>query len=112
MATPNPASESHSGEEIRNKPRSECSHGGDPKCLDISLNFFFINFCNICGLRFNFQFVENHLSSTKPHLFLTKTQLSEATDSSPLSVPSYFLYSHFRSKVGCCVYVRDDLTCS
>ncbi|MPC45164.1 hypothetical protein E2C01_038852 [Portunus trituberculatus] len=46
---------------------------------------------------------ERHLSSTKPHLFLTQKQLS---------VPSYFLYPHFRSKTGCCVYVRNDLTCS
>ena len=30
----------------------------------------------------------------------------------PFSVPSYFLYSHFRSKAGCCVYVRNDITCS
>ncbi|MPC30347.1 hypothetical protein E2C01_023609 [Portunus trituberculatus] len=35
--------------------------------------------------------------------FLTKTQLSEANDSSPFSVPSYFLYPHFCSKAGCCV---------
>ncbi|MPC54814.1 hypothetical protein E2C01_048740 [Portunus trituberculatus] len=55
-----------------------------------SLNFFIIHFCIIRGLRSNFQSVENHLSSTKPHLFLTDAQLSEATDSSPFSVPSYF----------------------
>ncbi|MPC21610.1 hypothetical protein E2C01_014600 [Portunus trituberculatus] len=57
---------------------------------------------------------KHHLSSTKPAdlLFLTETQLSEATDSSPYSVPSYFLYPHFRSKAGCCVYVRNDLNYS
>ncbi|MPC14154.1 hypothetical protein E2C01_006910 [Portunus trituberculatus] len=56
---------------------------------------------------------EHHLSSTKPHLlFLTETQLSEATDSSPFFVRSYFLYSHFRSKARCCVYVCNDLTYS
>ncbi|MPC21310.1 hypothetical protein E2C01_014293 [Portunus trituberculatus] len=71
--------------------------------LDTSLNFFYSNSCNIR---------EHHLSSTKPHLlFLTETQLSEATDSSPFSVFSYFLYSHFCSKTGCCVCVRNDLTC-
>ncbi|MPC72856.1 hypothetical protein E2C01_067170 [Portunus trituberculatus] len=81
--------------------------------VETSLNFFFINFWNICCLRSNFQTVEHHLSSINPHiLFLTKTQLSEVTDSSPLSLPSYFLYSPFRSKSGCCVSVRDDLTCS
>ncbi|MPC82039.1 hypothetical protein E2C01_076682 [Portunus trituberculatus] len=81
--------------------------------FNTSLNFFFINFCYIRGLRSNFQSVEHHLSSTKPHLlFLTDTQLCEATDSTSISVPSYFLYSHFRSKAGCCVYVRNDLTCS
>ncbi|MPC45217.1 hypothetical protein E2C01_038910 [Portunus trituberculatus] len=41
-----------------------------------------------------------------------ETQLSVATDSSPFSVPSYFLYSHFCSKAGCCIYIRNDLTCS
>ncbi|MPC93734.1 hypothetical protein E2C01_088874 [Portunus trituberculatus] len=44
------------------------------------------------------------MPSTKPHLFLTETQLSETIDSSPFSVPSYFLYSYFRSKAGCCLY--------
>ncbi|MPC44743.1 hypothetical protein E2C01_038423 [Portunus trituberculatus] len=60
----------------------------------------------------NFQAVEHHLSSTKPHhLFLTEIQLPEASDRSPFSVPSYFLYPHFRSKAVCCVYVRNDITC-
>ena len=113
MATPTPASESPSGEGTINVPRSDCSSGIDPKCLDTPLTFFSINFCNIRGLRSDFQSVEHHLSSTKPHLlFLTETQVSEATDSNPFSVPSYFLYSHFRSKAGCCVYVRNDITCS
>ncbi|MPC67915.1 hypothetical protein E2C01_062101 [Portunus trituberculatus] len=60
MATPNPALESPSGEGTTNVPRSECSPGGDT-----SLNFFYINFCNICSLRSNFPSVEHHLSSTK-----------------------------------------------
>ncbi|MPC89480.1 hypothetical protein E2C01_084431 [Portunus trituberculatus] len=91
--------------------RSDFPLVGNPKCLNTSLNFFFINLYNIRGLRSNFQFVEHHLSSTEPPLlFFTETQLSEATDSSPSSVPSYFLYSHFRFKAGCCVYVRNDLT--
>ncbi|MPC69991.1 hypothetical protein E2C01_064225 [Portunus trituberculatus] len=47
MATPNPASESPSGEGTRNVPRSDCSLSGDLKCLATSLDFFFINFCNI-----------------------------------------------------------------
>ncbi|MPC29159.1 hypothetical protein E2C01_022379 [Portunus trituberculatus] len=56
---------------------------------------------------------QHHLSSTKPHLlFLTETQLSEATENRLLSVLSYFLYSHFDSKAGYFVYVRNDLTCS
>ncbi|MPC60987.1 hypothetical protein E2C01_055049 [Portunus trituberculatus] len=113
MATSNSASESHSEEWTRNAPRSDSSLDNDPECLDTSLNFFYINFCNIRDLKSNFQPVEHCLSSTKPHLlFLTETQLSEATDSSPFSVPTYFLYSHFLSKAGCCVYVRNDLTCS
>ncbi|MPC41747.1 hypothetical protein E2C01_035350 [Portunus trituberculatus] len=96
--TPKPASESPSGEGTRNISRLDCSLDDDPKCLDTSLNNFYINFCNIHGLRSNFQSVEQYLSSNKPHLlFLTKTQLSEATYSSPFSVLSYFPYSHFRS---------------
>ncbi|MPC61598.1 hypothetical protein E2C01_055672 [Portunus trituberculatus] len=105
MATQQQASESHPGEGTRNVPRSDSSPDNNPKCLDTSLNFFYINFCNIRSLRSNFQFVEYHLS-TKPYLlFLTETQLSEAIDSSPFRVPSYFLYSHFRFKAGCCVYI-------
>ncbi|MPC84017.1 hypothetical protein E2C01_078741 [Portunus trituberculatus] len=106
MVTPNTASEFPSVEGTINVPRSECSSDSNPK-------FFFINFCNIRGLRSNFQSVELYLSSAKPHLlFLTESQLCEATDSSPYSVPSYFLHPHFRSKAGCCFYVHNDLTCS
>ncbi|MPC18423.1 hypothetical protein E2C01_011308 [Portunus trituberculatus] len=53
----------HSKLEIRNVPRSDCSLGGDLKCFETSLDFF-INFCNISGLRSNFQSVEHHLFST------------------------------------------------
>ena len=35
-----------------------------------------------------------------------------ATDSNPFSLPSYFFYPHFQSKVGCYVYVRNDIACS
>ncbi|MPC16739.1 hypothetical protein E2C01_009572 [Portunus trituberculatus] len=81
MSTPASASESPSGEGTINVPRSDSSISDGLKCLDPSLNFSFINFCNICGLKSNFQFVEHHLSSAKPHLlFLTETQLPEATD--------------------------------
>ncbi|MPC60082.1 hypothetical protein E2C01_054118 [Portunus trituberculatus] len=106
MATPNPALESPSGEGTRNFPKSDCFLLGTPNCLDTSLNFFFNNFCNIHSLRSNFQSVEHHLSSTTPHLlFLTETQLFEANDSSPFSVHSYFLYPHFCSIAGCCIYL-------
>ncbi|MPC80690.1 hypothetical protein E2C01_075277 [Portunus trituberculatus] len=72
---------SPSGEGTKNVPRLDTFFDNNPKCLDTSLNFFYINFCNIRGLRSNFQSVEHHLSSTKTHLlFLTETQLSEATD--------------------------------
>ncbi|MPC18590.1 hypothetical protein E2C01_011478 [Portunus trituberculatus] len=108
MVTPNPASESPSGEGTRHVSKSDSSLGDHPKCLDTSLNFFFINFCNIRNLRSNFKFIEHHLSSTKPHLFFTETQLFEATDSSPFSGPSYFLYPHFCFKAGCCIYMRND----
>ncbi|MPC90341.1 hypothetical protein E2C01_085322 [Portunus trituberculatus] len=79
MATPNPASESPSGEGTRNVPRSDSSLDDNPKCLHTSLNFY-INFCKVHGHRSNSESVE-HLFSTKPHLlFLTKPQLFEATD--------------------------------
>ncbi|MPC59043.1 hypothetical protein E2C01_053058 [Portunus trituberculatus] len=84
MVTPYPALESPSGEGTNNVPRSDSSLDSNPECLDTSLNFFCINFCNTCSLRYNFQPVEHHLSSNKPQLlFLTKTQLSEAIDRSP-----------------------------
>ncbi|MPC61383.1 hypothetical protein E2C01_055455 [Portunus trituberculatus] len=70
MATPNPVLESPSGEGTRNVPRLDSSLDDDLKYLDTSLNFFYINFSNIHSLRFNFQSVEHHLSSTKtsfPH---------------------------------------------
>ena len=85
----------------------------DLGCLDTSSNSFLIDFCNIRGLRSNFQSVEHHLSCTKPHLlFLSERQLSIATASNPFSVPFYFLYPHFQSKAGCCVYVCNNITCS
>ncbi|MPC30222.1 hypothetical protein E2C01_023481 [Portunus trituberculatus] len=43
----------------RNVPRSDCSPNGDPKYLDTSLIFFFINVFNIPGLRSNFQSIEH-----------------------------------------------------
>ena len=113
MGSPHPASKSPSGEGTTNIPMSHCSFANDFGCLDTSSNTFSFDFCNIRGLRCNFQYVEHHLSSTKPHLFfLIETQLSVATDSSPFSVPSYFLYPHFQSKADCCKYVRNDITCS
>ena len=38
--------------------------------------------------------------------------MSVTTDSTPFSVPSYFLYLYVQSKAGCCAYVRNDITCS
>ncbi|MPC88977.1 hypothetical protein E2C01_083905 [Portunus trituberculatus] len=69
MSTPNHALESPSGEGTKNVPRSYASLSDDHKCLDISLNFFYNNFCNIRGFRSNFQSVEHHLSSTKVIFF-------------------------------------------
>ena len=84
-----------------------------PRCHGPLPDTLFINFCNIRGLRSNFESVEHHLFSLKPHLlFLTETQVSEHSDCNRFSIPSYFLYPHFRAKGGCCVYVRNDLTCS
>ncbi|MPC45326.1 hypothetical protein E2C01_039022 [Portunus trituberculatus] len=47
MGTQNHALESPSGEGTKNIPWSDASFSDDPKCLDTSLNFFYINFCNI-----------------------------------------------------------------
>ena len=112
MASLNPASESPRGGTI-NAP-TVVSPGNDPtRCPGSMPNSFTINFCNIRGLSSNFIPVEHHLSSAKPHLlFLTETQLSESTDSNPFSVPSYFLYTRFKAKGGCCVYVHSSITCS
>lgn len=78
-----------------------------------ALRTLFINFCYICGLRYNFPSMELHISSPKSHLlFLTETQVSGASDSILYYVPSYYLYPDFQSKAGCCVYVRNDITCS
>ena len=102
MVSPHPASESPSGEGTRNVPRSSCPSADELGCLAISSYTFTLDFCNIRHLRSNFQSVEHHLSSTKSHLlFLTERQLSVTTDSSPFSVPSYFLYPHSQSKASC-----------
>ncbi len=111
IAFNNPASESPTGEGTRNAPRLDPTSDGDSqRCHDNSTNFFFINFCNIHGLRSNFHSFQHHLSSSKPHLlFLTETQVLGATDRNLYSVPSYCLYSQFKAKAGCCVYVRNDV---
>ncbi|MPC20876.1 hypothetical protein E2C01_013837 [Portunus trituberculatus] len=46
MATPTPASEPLSG--------SDCSTRNNHKCLEILLNFFFINICNNYSLKEDF----------------------------------------------------------
>ena len=86
----------------------------DPaKCPRPRPSFLTVNFCNIRGLSSNFPSVEHHLSSANPDLlFLTETQVSEATSSNPFSVSSYYLYPNFKAKGGCCVYVHNNLTCS
>ncbi len=100
MATIYSASESSCGEGTRHFLRSESTLDSDSEgCLGNFSNLLSVNFCNIRGLRFNFHSVEHHISSSKPHLFLTETQVSEATDSSLYSVPSYFLLLNFRPKL-------------
>ena len=82
MASQHPASESPSGKWTTNVRRLDCPSADDLMCLDTSSNTFTLDFCNIHGLRSNFQSVEHHPSSTKPHLlFLTETQLSVTTES-------------------------------
>ncbi len=114
MASFSFASESSSRRGIINVPRPDPTPGDDPtRCRGSFFHSFSIHFCNIRGLRSNFHSVEHHFSSSKPRLlFLTNTQVSEATDSNLYSVLSYFLYPQFHSKAGCCVYVRNDITCS
>ena len=102
------ALESPSGEGTTNVLRSDCPSADDLGCLDTSSNTFTLDFCNICGFRSDFQSMEHHFSSTKPHLLF----LAVTIDSGSSSVPSYFLYPHFQSKVGYCTYVHNDITCS
>ena len=113
MASPHSTSESPSGEGKTNVPWPDGPSADDLGCLDTSSNTLTLDFCNIRNLRSNFQSVEHHLSSTKLHLLLiTETQWSGTTESSPFSVPSYFLYPHFQFNAGCCTYVRIDIICS
>ena len=83
-ASSHPASEAPSGEGTTNVPRSDCSFAKVLGCFDISSSTFSLDFCNIRGYTSNFQSLEHHLFSTKPHKFLlTETQLFVTTDSSP-----------------------------
>ena len=76
MATKFPALESPSREGTTNVLRSDCTSADDLGCLEHSSNTFTLDFCNIRGLRSNFQSVEHHISFTKPHLlFVTETQV-------------------------------------
>ncbi|MPC91206.1 hypothetical protein E2C01_086225 [Portunus trituberculatus] len=50
--------------------------------------------------------------SEQTQVVSTPTTPAQATNSSSFSVPSYFFYSHFRFKAGCCFSVHNDLTCS
>ena len=114
MATITTASESP-GEGTISVPNNAAPLAVDDpsRCPGLKPDTLCINFCNIRGLSSNFLSVEHHLSTSQPHLlFLTETQVSEATDSKPFSVSSYYLYPRFRAKGGCCVYVRNNLTCS
>ena len=74
---------------------------------------FAIDFCNIRGLSSNFNSVEHHLWSSKPHLlFLSETQICDFSDTARFNVPSYYIYSNFSPNGECCAYVRDDVVCS
>ena len=100
MASPHPVSESPSEEGTTNVPRSDCPSADDLGCLDTSSNTFTLDFCNIRGLRSNFQSVEHHLSSIKTHLLcLTETQLSMTTDSSHSLFPLTFSILIFNPKL-------------
>ena len=70
MASPCPASESPSGEGTTNDPRSYCPTDDYLQCLDTSSNDFSLDFCNIHGLRSNFQSVEYHHSRRPKHMSL------------------------------------------
>lgn len=89
MATFTPASETLSGEGIKNVPRSDCSTSIDPKCLDTPLNSFFINFATFAVADQIFH-LQNITSPLLNHIFSSLTHVSEATDSNPFSVPSSF----------------------
>ena len=64
------------------------SFDGDSLYLDTFSIILYINFCNIHCLRFIFQYVVDHPSSSKPNLlFQTETWLYDAT----IADPSLFL---------------------
>ncbi|MPC41444.1 hypothetical protein E2C01_035035 [Portunus trituberculatus] len=93
MVPPNPASEFPSGEGTRNVPRSDCPLVSEPKCLNTSLNFFYINFCNIrtgCCV-----YVRNDLTCSRAH----------ALESTEFSTIWLRLNSHSQTKFICVVYL-------
>ena len=94
------ASESLSGEEIKNVPRLNHSLDGDSRCLDTSSNFSTLISATFAVLYLIFI------------LWNTNSPPLNLIFSSPFSVPFFFLYSHFRFKAGCCAYVRNKITCS
>lgn len=104
-----PTSESQSGDETGNIPRSEpISSGNDPKrCLDTSFNFLSINFYNIHNLRSNFHSLQHHFTS-KPHLlFLNEKCLWVCT---VISIPFPPIISILNFNPNC-VYSLNIITC-
>ena len=76
----------------------------DPTPQD-RLSSFSIHYINICGLNSNFTYVETHLVTTSPNLFLlSETQLSSQSSPDPFQISRYNLYSRFHSKGGVCAY--------
>ena len=56
-------------------------------------------------LNSNFSYVETHLATSFPNLFLlSEIQLSSQSSPDPLQISCYNLYSHFCSKDGVCTY--------
>ncbi|MPC22022.1 hypothetical protein E2C01_015028 [Portunus trituberculatus] len=93
MATPNPASEFICGEGTINVPRSDYSLGYHPTCLETSLKFLFINFCNFrdkCCVN-----VRNDLNSSRGH----------ALESFEFSTIWLLLNNHSQNEFICAVYL-------
>lgn len=80
------------GEGTRNVSRLNHPQYDDMRCPIIFSSFLYTNFFNICTLRSNFQSIEHHISSKIQLFFSLLRPRCQAMDSSPFSLPFYFIF--------------------